>query len=112
VASAEADGPVRIDRYIADGETLPIAGGLHVVHIPGHCAGQVAFLWQGERLLIAGDVGMNILGLGDPVGFEDIEEGRRSQRKVATLRFNAAVFGHGRPIHSGASEHIRSKWGR
>jgi glyoxylase-like metal-dependent hydrolase (beta-lactamase superfamily II) len=56
--------PVRIDRYIADGETLPIAGGLHVVHIPGHCAGQVAFLWQGERLLIAGDVGMNILGLG------------------------------------------------
>ena len=104
--------PVRIDRYIADGETLPIAGGLHVVHIPGHCAGQVAFLWQGGRLLIAGDVGMNILGLGDPVGFEDIEEGRRSQRKVATLRFNAAVFGHGRPIHSGASEHIRSKWGR
>src|ERR1700719_1043694 len=104
--------PVRIDRHMADGETLPIAGGLHVVHIPGHCAGQVAFLWQGERLLIAGDVGMNILGLGDPVGFEDIEEGRRSQRKVATLRFNAAVFGHGRPIHSGASERIRSKWGR
>jgi glyoxylase-like metal-dependent hydrolase (beta-lactamase superfamily II) len=97
---------------MADGETLPIAGGLHVVHTPGHCAGQVAFLWQGERLLIAGDVGMNILGLGDPVGFEDIEEGRRSQRKVATLRFNAAVFGHGRPIHSGASERIRSKWGR
>ena len=104
--------PVRIDRHIADGETLPIAGGLHAVHIPGHCAGQVAFLWQGERLLIAGDVGMNILGLGDPVGFEDIEEGRRSQRKVATLRFNAAVFGHGRPIHSGASERIRRKWGR
>jgi hypothetical protein len=68
--------------------------------------------FEGERLLIAGDVGMNILGLGDPVGFEDIEEGRRSQRKVATLCFNAAVFGHGRPIHSGASEHIRSKWGR
>jgi glyoxylase-like metal-dependent hydrolase (beta-lactamase superfamily II) len=55
--------------HMADGETLPIAGGMHVVHIPGHCAGQVAFLWQGERLLIAGDVGMNILGIGDPVGF-------------------------------------------
>jgi glyoxylase-like metal-dependent hydrolase (beta-lactamase superfamily II) len=41
--------PVRIDRHMADGETLPIAGGLHVVHILGHCAGQVAFLWQGER---------------------------------------------------------------
>lgn len=104
--------PVRIDRHITDGETLPIAGGLQVVHTPGHCAGQVAFLWQGERLLIAGDVGMNIIGLGDPVGFEDLAEGRRSQRKLAALRFDAAVFGHGSAIRSGASERIRSKWGR
>jgi glyoxylase-like metal-dependent hydrolase (beta-lactamase superfamily II) len=37
--------PVRIDRHMADGDTLPIAGGMHVVHIPGHCEGQVAFLW-------------------------------------------------------------------
>ncbi len=104
--------PVRIDRHINDGETLPIAGGLQVVHTPGHCAGQVSLLWQGERLLIAGDVGMNIIGLGDPVGFEDIEEGRRSQRKLAGLRFNAAVFGHGRAIRSGASERLRRKWGK
>lgn len=104
--------PVRIDRHITDGETLPIAGELHVVHTPGHCAGQVAFLWHGERLLIAGDVGMNIVGLGDPVGFEDIEEGRRSQRKIAALHFDAAVFGHGRAIRSGASERFRSKWGQ
>ncbi len=104
--------PVRIDRHIAGRETLPIAGGLQVVHTPGHCAGQVAFLCQGERLLIAGDIGMNIFGLGDPVGFEDVEEGRRSQRKVAALRFDAAVFGHGRAIRSGASERFRSKWGQ
>jgi hypothetical protein len=26
--------PVRIDRHMADGETLLIAGGLHVVHTP------------------------------------------------------------------------------
>ncbi len=104
--------PFQIDRHIADGETLPIAGGLQAVHTPGHCAGQVALLWQGERLLIAGDVGMNIIGLGDPVGFEDIEEGRRSQRKLAGLRFNAAVFGHGGIIRSGAADRIRGKWGR
>lgn len=104
--------PVKIDRPIAEGDTLPIAGGLRVIGTPGHCAGQVAFLWRGEQLLIAGDVGMNIVGLGDPVGFEDIEEGRRSQRKIAALRFDAAVFGHGRPIRSGASERIARKWSR
>ncbi len=55
---------------------------------------------------------MNIVGLGDPVGFEDIEEGRRSQRKIAALRFDAAVFGHGRAIRPGASERIRRIWGQ
>ncbi|WP_284948147.1 MBL fold metallo-hydrolase [Acidisoma cladoniae] len=104
--------PFKIDRYLIDGETLPLVGGLQVVHTPGHCAGQVALLWQGERLLIAGDVGMNVVGLSDPVGFEDIDEGRRSQRKVARLRFDAAVFGHGAMIRSGAAERVRSKWAR
>lgn len=67
-------------------------------------------MWQGERLLIAGDVGMNTLRLGDPLGFEDVEEGRRSQRKIAALRFEAAVFGHGSMIRSEASERIGRKW--
>jgi len=102
--------PVSIDRHITEGDTLPIAGGLQVIHTPGHCAGQIALLWQGERMLIAGDVGMNILGLGDPLGFENMEEGRRSQRKIAALRFDAVAFGHGRSIRSGASDRIRRKW--
>ena len=106
----ERTEPVRIDRHISDGEMLPLAGGLQVIHTPGHCAGQVALLWQGERMLIAGDVGINILGLGDPIGFEDIEEGRRSQRKVAALRFATAVFGHGSAIRTGASRRFRSTW--
>lgn len=104
--------PVHIDRHIVEGETVPVAGGLQVIHTPGHCAGQVAFLWQGQRLLIAGDVGKNILGIGDPLGFEDLEEGRRSQRKIAALRFDAVAFGHGGMIQSSASEKVQKKWGR
>jgi hypothetical protein len=34
-------------------------------------------------MLFAGDVGMNLMGLADPVGFEDLDEGRASQRKLA-----------------------------
>jgi glyoxylase-like metal-dependent hydrolase (beta-lactamase superfamily II) len=49
--------PVRIDRQIPEGDTLPIAGGLQVIHTTGHCAGQLAFLCQGERMLMAGDIG-------------------------------------------------------
>lgn len=99
--------PFQIDQHIADGDMLPLAGGLQAIHVPGHCAGQLAFLWQGSRLLIAGDVFMNIFGLADPIGFEDEAEGRRSQRKLADLSFTAAAFGHGRAILKEATAKFR-----
>ncbi len=104
--------PFAIDQHIADGETLPIMGGLCVIGTPGHCAGQVAFLWQGHRLLIGGDVFMNVMGLGDPIGFEDQAEGRRSQHKLGDLEFEAAAFGHGNAITSNAVDRIRRKLGQ
>jgi glyoxylase-like metal-dependent hydrolase (beta-lactamase superfamily II) len=103
--------PVAIDQPLTGGEILPIAGGIEVIHAPGHCAGQVALLWGPGRMLFAGDVCLNVMGLGDPVGFESLEEGRASQRKLARLSFDAAGFGHGRPIARDASARFRDKWG-
>ena len=87
--------PIAIDQPLTVGEPLPIAGGIEVIHTPGHCAGQVALLWRPGRMLFAGDVCMNLMGLGDPVGFENLKDGRASQRKLASLSFDAAGFGHG-----------------
>jgi glyoxylase-like metal-dependent hydrolase (beta-lactamase superfamily II) len=101
---------VAIDQPLTPGEILPIAGGFEVIHAPGHCAGQVALLWRPGRMLFTGDVCMNIMGLGDPVGFESLQEGRASQRKLASLSFDAAGFGHGEPIAADASTRFRNKW--
>lgn len=103
--------PVVIDQPLTDGEILPIAGGIEVIHIPGHCAGQVALLWRPGRMLFAGDVCMNLMGLGDPVGFENLNDGRASQCKLASLSFDAAGFGHGAPIAHDASRRFHEKWG-
>jgi glyoxylase-like metal-dependent hydrolase (beta-lactamase superfamily II) len=103
--------PVAIDQPLTAGEILSIAGGIEVIHTPGHCAGQVALLWRPGRMLFAGDVCMNIMGLGDPVGFESLKEGRASQRKLASLSFDAAGFGHGEPISRDASARFRNKYG-
>ena len=62
-------------------------------------------------MLFAGDVCMNLMGLADPVGFENLDEGRASQRKLASLSFDAAGFGHGKPIARDASAQFRVKWG-
>ena len=104
--------PVTIDQPLTPGEILPIAGGIEVIHTPGHCAGQVALLWRPRRMLFAGDVCMNLMGLSDPVGFENLQEGRASQRKLASLSFDAAGFGHGEPITRDASTRFRNKWGQ
>jgi glyoxylase-like metal-dependent hydrolase (beta-lactamase superfamily II) len=61
---------VAIGQPLTHGEILPIAGGIEVIHTPGHCAGQVALLWRPGRMLFAGDVCLNVVGLGDPVGLE------------------------------------------
>ena len=104
--------PVAIDQPLTAGEILPIAGGVEVIHTPGHCAGQVALLWRPGSMLFAGDVCINVMGLGDPVGFESLEEGRASQRKLASLSFEAVGFGHGKPIARDASAQFRYKWGQ
>jgi glyoxylase-like metal-dependent hydrolase (beta-lactamase superfamily II) len=103
--------PVAIDQPLTDGEILPIAGCIEVIHAPGHCAGQVALLWRPGRMLFAGDVCMNVMGLRDPVGFENLNDGRASQRKLASLSFDAVGFGHGAPIARDASTRFRDKWG-
>jgi glyoxylase-like metal-dependent hydrolase (beta-lactamase superfamily II) len=107
----ESVTPVHIDHEIDDGQTLPVAGGLEVIHTPGHSAGHVSLMWQGARLLIVGDVGSNVAGVSDPLGFEDRELGRQSQRRLASLNFEAAAFGHGGAIARDATARVRRAWG-
>lgn len=100
------------DRDLRDGMTLDIAGGVEVVHTPGHAANHVSLLWQRDRgVLFAGDVAANIMGLGYSLGYEDLEEGKASLRRLAGMDFEVAVFGHGKPILSGASDRFASKFG-
>ncbi len=109
--SKHAVEPATIDHLIQGGETLPIGGGLTAVHLPGHCAGQVGLLWQGGRVLFAADACANLFGLGSPIGYEDLEEGRRSQKKLAGLGAEIACFGHGKAILGDASGRFRKTWG-
>ncbi|MGC9529587.1 MAG: MBL fold metallo-hydrolase [Candidatus Bipolaricaulaceae bacterium] len=49
--------PPPLDRPLADGDRLPLGDEELVVwHLPGHSPGSVAFLWEGGRTLLAGDV--------------------------------------------------------
>lgn len=100
-----------IEQTVDDGALLPAAGGLRVIHTPGHSAGHVAYLWEKHGVLIAGDAASHVAGLQLSINYEDIELGRRSLNKLARLEFDAAGFGHGGPIVRGAAARFRQRWG-
>ena len=100
-----------VEHFLNDGEELPVAGGLKAIHVPGHCAGQMAFLWrQHGGVLIAADACSNRPRLGLSLGYEDLEEGKRSLRKLSALDFQVACFGHGKPILKDAGLKVRRLW--
>ena len=62
-----------VDRHVGDGEVMDDLDGLQVIHTPGHCAGQVAFLWPREGgVLFVGDAAANTLGLRLSISYEDL----------------------------------------
>jgi len=112
IARASGDiEPCGVDHEIDDGTELPIGGGLKAIHIPGHCAGQLAFLWPSRRVLFVADAASNLPGLRLSIGYEDLPEGLRSLARLAALDFDIACFGHGRAIAQQASSRISKKWG-
>ncbi len=98
-----------VDVEVEDGEELPIAGGIKVVHTPGHTPGHLAFLLPAKKVLFVGDAAANILRLGMPFGMytADPEQAKESIRKLAGLEFDIACFGHGRVLKGEANLRFR-----
>ncbi len=101
---------VKVDHRVEDAEVLPFAGGIRVVHTPGHSAGHIALYLQRHDLLIAGDICANMMGPGLSTVYEDRQLGIRSILKATESPFGKAVFGHGKPIMKDASAIIRKKF--
>ncbi|NOY56028.1 MAG: MBL fold metallo-hydrolase [Actinobacteria bacterium] len=100
------------DVALNDGDLINVAGGIEVIYTPGHTAGHVSLLWKRDRgLLITGDAAANLMGLNYMLGYNDLPTARASLAKLADREFEAAVFGHGKPLLSGASGKFAAKFG-
>jgi glyoxylase-like metal-dependent hydrolase (beta-lactamase superfamily II) len=99
-----------VDQVLKDGEALPMAADIEVVHSPGHCAGHVALLLRQDGVLVAGDICSNIMGLSYCVLNEDISLARRTILRVANYPFERAVFGHGKPLDKRANQQLKERF--
>lgn len=104
--------PLTVNQVIEHQMVLPIGGGLQVIHAPGHCAGQIALLWQNRGVLFAADTCMNLRGPRWSIAYEDFDQGRIDLQRMAKLQFDVACFGHGDPILENASSVFRQRFGQ
>jgi len=104
---------LRVDGELKTGDVLSAAGGLEVVHTPGHTPGSISLFARARRVLFTGDAIGNWFGLRLPLPMpsHDMQEARRSVHRLAALEYDVALPGHGHPIVGRASEKI-AQWAR
>lgn len=82
-----------------------------MIHAPGHQRGEVIFWREADRVAICGDVVRNMSYLTTLAGVReppdiftlDVAENRRSIRKLAELRPELTLPGHGPAIRGSAA---------
>lgn len=95
-----------IDEILADGQTLPILGGLRVLATPGHTPGHLSFFARRVGVLFVGDSlvseGQSLRG---STGWNtwDQSQADASVRRQAALHPQIVCPGHG-PVVKGAAE--------
>jgi hydroxyacylglutathione hydrolase len=79
------DGPVRVDRTLADGDRIDLGGGraLTVIHTPGHSPGSISLHLPDEGVLFTGDA---VPQPGAMPIYDDAAEAARSLAKLLAVR--------------------------
>ncbi len=100
--------PCPVDVAVSDGDLVPCAGGMRVVHTPGHTRGSISLLLEKRSILFAGDaIISNRDRLSRPLPFgTDRAESERSLARLAQLEFDVCCFGHGPALTSDAREAV------
>jgi glyoxylase-like metal-dependent hydrolase (beta-lactamase superfamily II) len=102
--------PVAVSEALTDGQLLPIAGGVRVLHTPGHTPGHVSVLHESSGVLITGDVIFNLAWrMTWPVSFvcTNAALNKRSAAVLADTSYQVAAFTHGPEIRDRAREQVR-----
>jgi glyoxylase-like metal-dependent hydrolase (beta-lactamase superfamily II) len=103
-------GAAEVAEVLHDGQVLDVAGGLRVVHTPGHTPGHVSLLHEPTKLLITGDSIWNIRSRRTwPIGglCTSFAQSRKTAAVLGDLDYDLAAFTHGPEIRDGAREAIR-----
>jgi glyoxylase-like metal-dependent hydrolase (beta-lactamase superfamily II) len=92
--------PVPSAEGLDDGEVLEVAGGVEVVHAPGHTPGHCAFWLPSRGVLLAGDAVWNtwMTWTGPKMSCSDLPAIPSTLRRLAALDPGLLAVAHGPPL--------------
>jgi glyoxylase-like metal-dependent hydrolase (beta-lactamase superfamily II) len=102
--------PFEITKKLKDGEIINTAGGLRVIHTPGHTDGHISLLHLESETLITGDSIFNMTSRmtwalsGFCVNYKQSQE---TAKKFLDLDFKNACFTHGPEIRNLGKSRIK-----
>ncbi len=99
--------PVKVDELLAEGQTLPVLGGLQVLETPGHTPGHISLFSPSTGVLFVGDSIVSRDGrlVGSiPANTWDAEKAAASVRKQTALSPQIVCSGHGPFVMDAASK--------
>lgn len=101
--------PVAVDIEVKDGDELPAAGGIRILHTPGHTPGSICVFFRDRGVVFTGDLLAQRFGIKLPsIPFTvDVDQLRRSIGRLAGQEFSAACFGHGSALTGDADKRVR-----
>ena len=103
-ASCEVDGT------FTEGDVLPVAGGLRVLHTPGHSPGHCSFLHEPTGVLVTGDALFNFrarMSYSFVSGCTDYAMSQETADRLGEVEYEIAAFTHGPEMKDGAREAVR-----
>jgi glyoxylase-like metal-dependent hydrolase (beta-lactamase superfamily II) len=96
---------------VADGDELPVLGGLRVLHTPGHTPGSICLYSPAGRFVIVGDLLQRVKGkvtLPNYFFTDDMVQARQSIARLADLDVETILFSHYAPFRESARETLRT----
>jgi len=102
--------PLAVDEVFTDGGVLDVAGGLRVVHTPGHSPGHVSLFHEGSGVLLTGDALFNWtrrIQFSPRFFCTDIPMSRETAFRLGDLDFETVAFMHGPEIRDDAQRRVQ-----
>lgn len=99
-----------VAQRLRDGDVLPVAGGLRIVHTPGHTPGHVSLLHPETAILITGDSIFNMnsrMSWPTKAVCTSFRQNVETAHVLGELDYAIAAFTHGPEIRDNAREQVR-----